>query len=139
MTPELKALARRAVACKGWRWMPGMRGVRVDGTTDRIMDESEASTPNADILPDLTDPATLGCLLALVREAFTGADRLWGGRVEVHQDSRCLFVVVSPEHDPNGFLYHRWVSSGESEIEALVVALEVNEIAGIIAAAEPVS
>jgi hypothetical protein len=49
---------------------------------------------------------------------------LWGGRIEVHQDSRCLFVVVSPEHDPNGFLYHRWVSSGESEIEALVAALE---------------
>ena len=24
MSPELEALARRAVACKGWRWMAGM-------------------------------------------------------------------------------------------------------------------
>lgn len=24
LTPDLVALGRRAVACKGWRWMPGM-------------------------------------------------------------------------------------------------------------------
>lgn len=23
MTDEMSALARRAVACKGWRWLPG--------------------------------------------------------------------------------------------------------------------
>jgi hypothetical protein len=79
---------------------------------------------DADRVPDLTDPATLGCLLALVREAVRSDDRLWGGRVEVHQDSRRLFIVVCPEHDPNEFLYHRWIASGESEAEALVAALE---------------
>ena len=28
MTPELEVLARRVVACKGWRWMPGMLALR---------------------------------------------------------------------------------------------------------------
>jgi hypothetical protein len=130
MTPELEALGRRAVACKGFRWMPGM----ADCWGGRVREGDGLDRASA--FPDFTDAATLGCLLALVREAFTSADRLWGGRVEVHQDSHCLFVVVRPEHDPNGFLYHRWVSSGESEIEALVVALEVKETADIIAAAE---
>lgn len=57
-------LAKRAVACKRWRWMAGM--LTINGT--RIQ-----RTPNVEITaawPDLDDPATLGCLLALVREAW---------------------------------------------------------------------
>jgi hypothetical protein len=155
MTEEQIALARRAVACRGWRWMPGM-AVRSRLGDCRVAAASSAlsfvgsyrrevkSRPYASSgwahlehtqggvagfedtmpIPDLTDPATLGCLLALVREAFKNDDRLWGGRVEVHQDSRRLFVVVCPEHDHNEFLYHRWIASGESEVEALVAALE---------------
>ena len=79
MTPdELRVLADRAVACRGWRWMPGMRVV---GIPSRMLLEDEDgcgrwidSTPTdclmAQGIPDLTDPATLGCLLALVREAW---------------------------------------------------------------------
>ena len=83
MTSDLEPLARRAIACKGWRWMPGMR------TTDamRVVHDQPLypgrpcairegawvdiapPRPLRDALPDLTDPATLGCLLALVREA----------------------------------------------------------------------
>lgn len=61
MTPELEALARRAVACRGWRWMPGMR------TTCGVCD---LPGEGAAYLPDLTDLATLDRLLALVQEAW---------------------------------------------------------------------
>ncbi len=65
-------LARRAVACKGWRWMPGMlHGMVVGGKLTscyRIGDLTLCL--DADRVPDFTDPATLGCLLALVQEAW---------------------------------------------------------------------
>jgi hypothetical protein len=98
MTDEQIALARRAVACKGWKWMPGMaigcmiftstHGLVVvphgrvlamrDDDGMQMVSASEYPYDNegvpeylwADLthIPDLTDPATLGCLLALVRE-----------------------------------------------------------------------
>lgn len=70
MTPELEALARRAVACPRWRWLPGMAFFWCDDL-HRVADR-EPGTLRTDgsLLPDLTDPATLGCLVALVREAW---------------------------------------------------------------------
>ena len=56
----MSELGRRAVACKGFRWLPGMLGAKANGGTDRIMDESEAKLANDDLLPDLEDPCTLG-------------------------------------------------------------------------------
>lgn len=77
-------LARRAVACKHWRWMVGMRtlagdrvvydGAHIDTIETYYYSEQTYGAEFADLpddaLPDLTDPATLGCVLALVREAW---------------------------------------------------------------------
>ncbi len=74
-------------------------------------------------LPDLTDPATVGCILHLARTRYASPDRLWGGRLEVHQDHHTLFFAVLADHDPNGALFHRHVATGASEVEAIVNAL----------------
>ena len=72
MTQEqMIEIARRAVACKGWRWEPGMRtqrGLRLGvvwGTynTAAVLDGTQRSAISetvflVDELPDLTDPAT---------------------------------------------------------------------------------
>jgi hypothetical protein len=62
MSEEQIALAKRAVSRKGFRWMPGMADCY-----GRRLREGDWLDPAAEF-PDLTDPATLGCLLALVRE-----------------------------------------------------------------------
>jgi hypothetical protein len=82
---QIEELALRAVACKRWRWMPGMLGVhdayKHDRLYGRILEIDATEGPMwvgcGDVFlpleegtyPDLRDPATLGCLLALVREA----------------------------------------------------------------------
>lgn len=135
-TPELTDLARRAVACKKWRWLPGMKdleGWRLHrelplGGWDAIGGEWEYhQVTHYPKLPDLTDPATVGCLLALVREAW--------GRV----------VVTSPDYDYDDEVQQgphiigwravetaRWttVGKGVTEAEALVAALEAAPVLG---------
>ena len=75
MTENMIELAKRAVACKGWRWIAGMKAIRHEEHCTswfRIEETLRRLTGYwASALPDLTDPATLGCLLALVREATT--------------------------------------------------------------------
>jgi len=63
-------LGKRAVACKNFYWMQGMLsssgrrvGVWIPGTVCGASEEEL-------VWPDLDDPATLGCLLHLVREAW---------------------------------------------------------------------
>ena len=120
------AFSRRAVACKGFRWMPGMLAA-LDGIggdyrarvcrVDNGLFWSDA-TPLpyalASYVPDLSDPATLGCLLALVRKA-------WG------DPTLCVVLDTSDG---------RWCvgcwedglamrgRGGATEAEALVAALE---------------
>jgi hypothetical protein len=125
---EMIALARRVVACEGWRWMPGMRtlnAMRVVHDPDLWPDrpcalregcwiDTAPPRPLNDDLPDLTDPATMGCLLALVREAWGGDfEQVWSewypplSRWGIRAGSRSVLLV-----------------SGDTEAEALVAALE---------------
>lgn len=118
MSPDLGA---RAVACKGWRWMAGMRLKDGDLVVSRRGDGApiacspavlfgEFPTSREGALPDLTDPATLGCLLALVRDA-------WG--------ESGLHTMFHDDHWRVWFFNdnHRWFE-GSTEAAALVAALE---------------
>jgi hypothetical protein len=95
-------LAKRAVACRHWRWMPGML---IDDGTRLSAPLPHRMLAALDALPDLTDPATLGCLLALVREA-------WGRPGAV-----CACI-------PSDALWRCCGEYGATEAEALVAALE---------------
>ena len=134
MTDEEKiALSRRAVACKGWRWMPGMltdEGRRVMRVWpddlgikwSHLLDNRVVR--DADALPDLTDPATLGCLVTLVRELYRAPWKLWDGHIEVRRDHQTLFFAMQFSHNSEGFLEEVHVASGQTEVEAWVAALE---------------
>ncbi len=110
---NLKSLARRAVACRGWRWMPGMLAVLDRAPPLRILEICDAGNAlqEARWLPDLSDPATRGWLLELVREAL--ADPELFARREIGGSG--WVVIRSNSVRP---------IRGATEAEALVAALE---------------
>ena len=130
MNEEMIALAQRLIDCPRFRWMPGMSSVAyrqapLEPVVHRIGDLK--LTPYPGSLPNLADPATLGCLLALVREAW-GDPRAYlcdyGGYDSVE------WGVVSHEWDakrqaegPKAW-FSCLLGDAGTEAEALVVALE---------------
>lgn len=137
-------LARRAVVCRGWRWMPGMRAVPKPGVLDDLSghvvhayksvsdhdvlvvsgpddygDVQDGTVYVVDYMPDLDDPATIGCLLVLVRAAW--GDPLLG--LEAVDDAcRRIWWQV---HSPNRFAKDKGAAGrGATEAAALVAALE---------------
>jgi len=127
-------LAKRAVACKGWRWMPGMRAIaswtehhavreRVIGTEHdddgeawliTAWDDEVDRTLASAAVPDLNDPATLGCIEhGLLPE-------LYGCEVSVCFWHDAWWLV---RHDDSHTM--RSLSGWpQSKVEALVAALE---------------
>ena len=83
-------LPEKAKKCETWQWMPGMLALCIaephllsEGFLDkkyRVMSVCEKGTvacieisfsvSSNQFYPDITDPATLGCLLSLVRKAW---------------------------------------------------------------------
>lgn len=162
MTEAQTALSRRAVACRGWRWMPGMRTMHnpeygVSGVPQTwVLPVSDGGlidvgqhyqrrgqfpsalgqcVPGGGLgtrLPDLTDPATLGCLLALVREAWrcptvyvrqSTTRRVSDGVIawevcDLYLDAEACRALGVPREGSVGSWGHG------SEAEALVAALE---------------
>lgn len=118
MTADLEKLARRATACPKWEWDNGMYFLNPDYGC-RLRERSgfswDALSPES--LPDLTDPATLGCLTARVRE-------VWGNpRLHVVTDNEGSFV--DPANGPYWRIHTaNHCFTGETEAEALVAALE---------------
>ena len=124
-------LAKRAVACKHWRWMPGMLtleeivppAITLGWDAARVLHADEGEVVrvctvlgkvrdiHATALPDLTDPATLGGLLALVRKA-------WDDPFALVDYDRGNWGLFTRKHD------YVWVCTAETEAEALVAALE---------------
>ena len=126
-------LARRAIACKHWRWMPGMLtleevvppAITLGWDAARVLHADEGDAVRVctvlrkvrDIhdtaLPDLTDPPTLGCLLALVREAWGDSDIYFGSSLSTKR-KRWSWVMGGGD----------CIGQGDTEAEALLATLE---------------
>lgn len=138
MSPEEVTMehAQRAVACRHWRWMPGMLIQTVGGPTDRIAgidstyihawaESQQTENPRGMWIryrldrmdkhgvPDLSDPATLGCLLALVREA---------GCYIRHLSVLPMGSTVKVEYPDGRICDYRRATLGEAIVAALEAA-----------------
>ena len=107
---EAIALGKRVVACKGFRPMRGMLDMQC-----RTWDSSLLWRWHNEVdVPDFRDAATLGCLLALVREAWGDLGMFVRPRGSKMRPDWAVFTGANSDI----------VCAALSEAEALVAALE---------------
>jgi len=117
-------LAWRATRSRYWRWTPGMidtfgrTNTEAGWHTPPVARERINAEPLAIRLPDLTHPATLGCLVALVREIWKDPFLYssWG------PDARRWEVLTVPSGKNEGF--PELIGQGATEAASWVAALE---------------
>ena len=134
MTPEVKALGRRAVACRGWRFMRGVSVVDADNGDYGLVScedyHAEVAWDTCDgapyrssrrLLPDFGDAPTRGALLELVREAWADPEAYAG--VWRCEDARGQYRwVVWGSRDGIPTI----LGGGATEVEAMLAALEAS-------------
>lgn len=151
-------LGKRLVACPGFRWMPGMLVLGASHRS-RIVDAGEAHAlvwvkdPHTqgcpwdpepledeypDAVPNLNDPATLGCLLELVREAWGEWAHLVPFKTNTLDEATgelvpALWWALASLDEPEGICVdlggEYQFLAGPTQAEALVAALEAAGLA----------
>jgi hypothetical protein len=112
MSKELDEKWLELVKAGKAEWMPGMLACiyRDDGS---LMGSNRHGKPGPGFFPDWTDPATLGCLLAMVREAWGDSYIYFGSSLSTKR-KRWSWVMGGGD----------CIGQGDTEAEALLAALE---------------
>ncbi len=123
MTPDEQDLARRLAAHPRWRWMRGMCAL----TAGHPVDEFRVAYPEAlreaselaTCIPDLADPATQGCLWAMLMETGRIVYASWAA----HEGELTITWIESPrDHQHIGHADLRPMAYGEALARALLDA-----------------
>lgn len=124
-----EVLANRLVDSKQFHWLPGMltlTGLRVIRAEKddyaagySITNPQGVKELSATDRPDLTDPATLGCLLALIRAAWD--DEGMGCCASYRRDG--TWIVYNSKPVSQAFAIRVYAKHTATEAEALVNAL----------------
>lgn len=113
-----EALGRTAMEWYGWRWLPGMlvlgygvepgsRVIEVRGGRINLAGHRSGPFSSFSALPDFNDPATQGCALELLREAYRhGPER----DVSIERVGRWNFSLAVRNWDSER---KSWVYDGE--------------------------
>ena len=122
-------LAKRAVACKAWRWQEGMLVLLAGWRVVRLVHDTGIGDfhgvvlatgrylrlpMESDSIPDPNDPATIGCLMQMLRDKYPTAE------IEISWLPASDTTTIRIDDG------HQWLAGkGATLAEALVAALEV--------------
>jgi len=128
MSGDLYTIGKRALACKHWTWLDGMRRDR-GGRWDEFQGKFTglAHCVNVPDVPDFSDPLTAAGVLPLVRRAW--ADESIGAARCADHNTKALDITIPTAatwmllraDGRNGFAA---MMSAPTEVELLVRALE---------------